>query len=234
MPEVNHFRAVCAAELLKLRSLPATAITLGVTLVCTAGLSVLLSNTGDPASATDAALQTIQYAQIGFILLGALTIGSEYAGSQIQITLLSMPNRLALLAGKASAYMLTSLVAAVVVVTAAFLAARLSHHQPTGEVTALGGAVAYLVLIGLFAAAVTTMARHQVAAVVAMTSLVLIVSPLLRTITTAASYFPDSAGMQLYQSADDELTVLQGSAVLIAWLAVAHLAAAATFLKRDA
>lgn len=230
----NDFRAVGAAELLKLRSLPAVAITLGVTVVCATGLSVLLSSTGEPPSAADATLQTIQYAQIGFILLGVLTVGSEYAGSQIQITLLSMPNRLALLAGKAAAYGLTALVTAVLVVTAAFVSARLSRDQPAGEVTALLGAVAYLVLIGLFAAAVATMARHLLAAVVAMTALVLIVSPLLRTITSVASYFPDSAGMRLYQSADGGLTVLQGSAVLVAWLAVAHLVAAATFLKRDA
>lgn len=224
----NDFRAICAAELLKLRSLPAVAITLSVTLFCTTGLSVLIATTAD------APLQTIQYAQIGFILLGVLTVGSEYAGSQIHTTLLSMPNRLALLAGKATAYGVTALVAAVVVVTAAFAAARLSSDQPAGELTAVLGAVVYLVLIGLFAAAIATLTRNLLAAVVAMTALVLIVSPLLRTTTAVASYLPDSAGMRLYQGADDGLTVLQGAAVLLAWLAVTHLLSAATFLKRDA
>ncbi|MEU4391061.1 hypothetical protein [Kribbella sp. NPDC023855] len=229
MPEVtNDFRAVCAAELLKLRSLPAVAITLAVTLVCTTGLSVLL------ATSDETPLQTIQYAQVGFIVLGVLTIGSEYAGSQIHTTLLSMPNRLALLAGKATAYGMTALVAAVLTVTAAFVASRLSSDQPAGDLGALLGAVAYLVLIGLLAAAIATLTRNLLAAVIGMTALVLIVSPLLRSITTAASYLPDSAGMRLYQGADDSLTVLQGSAVLVGWLAVAHVVSAATFLKRDA
>jgi hypothetical protein len=199
-------------------------ITLGVTLFCTTGLSVLL------ATSDQTPLQTIQYAQVGFILLGVLTVGSEYAGSQIHTTLLSMPNRLALLAGKAVAYGVTSLVAAILVVAAVFVAARLSSDQPVGDFAALLGAVAYLVLIGLFAAAIATLTRNLLAAVVALTALVLIVSPLLRSITTAASYLPDSAGMRLYQGTD----VLQGSAVFVGWLAVAHLVSTATFLKRDA
>ncbi|WP_433012813.1 hypothetical protein [Kribbella sp. CA-294648] len=224
----NDFRAVCAAELLKLRSLPAVSITLGVTLFCTTGLSVLL------ATNDETPLQTIQYAQVGFILLGVLTVGSEYAGSQIHTTLLSMPNRLALLTGKAVAYGVTALAAAILTVTVVFVAVQLSSDQPVGDLAALLGAVAYLVLIGLFAAAIVTLTRNLLAAVVAMATLVLIVSPLLRNITTAASYLPDSAGMRLYQGADDGLTVLQGSAVLVGWLAVAHLVSAATFLKRDA
>jgi ABC-2 type transport system permease protein len=152
----------------------------------------------------------------------------------------SVPNRLLVLAGKATAYLVIAVAAAALTVAAAFVAAHLALDQPASAGTNLGammGAVAYLVLVGLFAAAMATIARHLVAALVVMCALVLVVSPFLRTITTLASYLPDSAGMQLYQAEramDGGLTPLQGAAVLATWLALAHLIAAAAFIKRDA
>ncbi|MFC0623111.1 hypothetical protein [Kribbella deserti] len=230
---------VCAAELIKLRGLRAVTLTIGLTVLGTAGVAMLqvIAPPGN-ATAAEAVRASVQYAQLGFVLLGVLSVASEYDGSQIHTSLVSVPNRLLLLAGKAVTYLAVAAVAAAVTVAASYVAARSAKPADVGpaEVGPAGlgtfvGAAAYLVLIGLFAAALATIIRQLIAAMVATLALAMVVPPVLVTITRWADYLPSRAGMRLY---DDSPDLLRGAAVLFAWLAIAHLAAAAAFTQRDA
>jgi ABC-type transport system involved in multi-copper enzyme maturation permease subunit len=239
--------SVVVAELIKLRTLPAVALTVAATPTLAAGLAAVLAisldgtQTATPV-AVHAALQAVPYAQVGFILLGILAVASEYTGSQIQSTLTSVPRRCLLLAGKTVAYLLVAMVVASTTVVAAVTAAhiavpehRLPLHTLAAESTVrhLAGAIAYLTLIGLVALAAAVLIRNPTGSLATMLGLVLVVSPLLHMVTEWATYLPDVAGAQLYQP-EPELSPLAGGTLLLAWTAGALTVSAMAFQRRDA
>lgn len=93
-----------AAELLKLRTLPAVV----ATAIGTAVAVAVLSRVADA--------EAMRYGQAGFILLGVLAAASEYSGRQIQTTLTSAPGRTSLAAAKIVAHLIAAALTAVVVV----------------------------------------------------------------------------------------------------------------------
>lgn len=254
----NGLGNVTAAELIKLRTLPAVSGTIGATLLGATGLAIAfaanardqLGNSDTPFAGvspeTHTGLQAVGYGQIGLILLGILTAATEYGGSQIGTTLTSVPSRMLVMVGKAIAYLTAASLTAVLAVAATFIAAHIAlgehglsvRESLTGR--SLGimlGAAAYLVLIGLLAYAVAILTRNLVAALVTMLALVLVASPFLRTVTTLAAYLPDLAGAQMYQTepfAHDTMTPLQGAVVMTAWIALTLAWAVVAFHKRDA
>lgn len=253
----NSLRNVVLAELGKLRTLPATAATIAVTVLGTTGLAIAfaaatLGRAGDltsrfeASSALGTGLHVIRYGQIGLILLGILTAAGEYSGGQIRTTLAGVPGRALLLTGKTIAYSVYAVPTASLTVAASSVAAQATlggHGVPVSDFFAaenLGpplGAAAYLVLIGLLAYAVAVLVRDLVGALVMMLTLVLAVSPLLTAMTPAAAYLPDQAGARLYQTTPvvpEVLTAAQGAAVMGAWIVLALSAAAVAFTKRDA
>ncbi|MEV6494484.1 hypothetical protein AB0M20_38560 [Actinoplanes sp. NPDC051633] len=175
------------AEARKLLTLPS----LRWAMLLTWPVCVLLTRTpADPAF----------YAQAGFLVFGVLAAASEHqAGGQIRTTLLAMPRRLSLQVAKAAA--LTA-VAAPAAVVAALLAGDLA-------------ATTYLTLTALLGAAVATMLRNAVAAVVVLLSAQFIAGPLLRGVA-------------------DHLPARDRPAVTIIWTVAAAVAAAAFFDRRDA
>ncbi|WP_433271607.1 hypothetical protein ACQPZF_12900 [Actinosynnema sp. CS-041913] len=237
----NSLRNVVAAELGKLRTLPAAPITMVSTALGTTGLAVVLA-----AQTPGTGLHAIRYGQIGFILLGVLAAASEYSGGQIRTTLAGVPSRTLLMAGKTIAYSMFAALTAVVTVVASAVAAQAvvgRHGVPVSDFFAaqhlgpLLGAAAYLVLIGLLAHAVAFLTRNLVAALVSVLTLVLVVSPLLMAMTPLAGYLPDQAGATLYLTdpvATDVLTSVQGAGVLGAWVALALVVAVVVFTRRDA
>ncbi|KUP96484.1 hypothetical protein [Thermobifida cellulosilytica] len=243
---------VTAAEADKLRTLPAALATVAATVAGTAGLAALLAVVARDAadagavSALRTALQAVGYTQVGFVLLGVLTVTTEYSGGQIHASLTSVPRRTVLLVGKAAAYLAAALPAAAGSVAAAVAAAQLvlgGLAQPLGEQFAEDGlrppvgAVAYLVLVGLLSGAVAVPLRSTVAALAVLLPVLLVVPSLLETVTDRADYFPTLAGARMYGTGpvpDDALGPLLGGAVLAAWTAAAAVAAAVVFHRRDA
>ncbi|MET7335125.1 ABC transporter permease [Nonomuraea sp. NPDC005650] len=239
----NDLWNTIAAELLKLRTLPATLITVAATVLGTTVLAIAFAagreHLGGSASAAEAALRVVEYGQIGHILLGILTVATEYAGSQIRTTLAAVPGRTLLMTAKAAAYVVTALPAASLTIAAPLVGALLTPGMRwSGEHTgALFGAGSYLVLIGLLGYAVAALIRNLIAALVTMLSLVLVVPPLLAGVTSLAGYLPSQAGMRMYTIGPaplEGLTSAQGAAVLTAWPALALAIAVASFVKRDA
>ena len=183
------------AELRKLLTLPSLRRTALLTLAATALLRY-------------ASGSAVGYAQAGFLILGVLAVASEHqAGGQIRTTLLAMPRRLRLYAGK----------------TVALAAATL----PVALAAAAGdpAATAYLVSTTLLAFAAATLVRQAVPAVLVVLGLYFTASPLLRGRWAGlGAYLPDTAGW-----ADPrDLTATA------AWTACLLAIAAWSFHRRDA
>ena len=239
-------RAV-AAELSKLRTLPAVALTVGGTVATAIALAAALAAGDVPGGPVGIALRTVPFLQVGLVVLGVVAASSEYAGRQIRTTLTAVPARGTVLAGKAVACLAAALVTSAAAVGVAFGAAWWVVDEPAarGASTASGGApepwwsvvgaVVYLALIGLLAHVVAVLLRSLVPPLVAVLGVVLVVSPLLAGFTEHARWLPDRAGGLLYLPADDALlTPGTGALVLAAWIVAVGTAAAGTFLTRDA
>lgn len=245
---------VTLAELDKLRTLRGVPATLVATGLCAVGLAVVFvaATLRQPVvphqftapAVVDTSLRVVPYCQIGLIVLGIVTMASEYGGPQIRTTLVSVPNRILLLAGKFIAYLAVAAGTALITVAASVLTTETAlgaHRAPIGtlwtthDVRALLGAAGYLVLIGLLANAVAMLLRGFVASLVLMLTVVLVLSPVLAAITRLATYLPDRAGALLYQpDAHGLLTPTQGAAVLGTWIVVLLATAVIGFVTRDA
>lgn len=201
-------RDVVSAELIKLRTLPAVRITLAVTILAMAGFAA--AGTG---------LRAVDYGQLGFIAFGVLAAASEYSSGQIRTSLTSVPHRTVLLAGKVLAYLVVAIPASLLAVTG-FSGIRVL------------GATVYLTLIGLLSLATAVILRGLVGTITLMTTLVLVVSPLLAPVVSLAKYLPDQAGTQLYQPID--LSALHSGTILTGWILAMLTVAAVTFTRRDA
>ena len=170
------------AELLKLASLPAVALAAGLTWGLTALLALVADGT-DP----------IPYVRAGFLVLGVLAASSEYEGGQLRTTLLGTPRRARLQVVKALALALVATPVAVVTVLIA----------GTGD-------AAYLVLVTLLAAGVTTVLRHALAGVVVVLGYYYVLGPFVRDRFDDGLWLP------------------------AAWTLAVLLAAAAAVVRRDA
>ncbi|PZG21289.1 ABC transporter permease [Micromonospora craterilacus] len=231
-----------SAELIKLCGLPAVlAATLGTVAAATVISAALAASPMDPAEPTAIVRQAVPYLQVGTIVLGILSAGTEYAGGQIRTTLTALPDRPLLLAGKAIAYLLwaagtaAAALAAGLLTAGTTLAVRDVPGSAAGTPWTIVGAAGYLVLIGLLGQAVAVLTRSLVPALVVLLGLLLVVSPLLGGVTEQARYLPDQAGALLYlPGADRILTPVTGLLVLLAWIATTVIATVAATLCRDA
>lgn len=236
---------ITGAELSKLRTLPVAVLTavctVAVGTLVAAALTAELIDQGMPPSAAAVTIQTVPYLQAGLILLGVLPMAHEHAGGQLRTSLAAVPHRGLLLAGKSAAALLGLSLAASATVGGVAATVVLTRHlldaAPAGSAAApwpMVGAGAYLVLVGLLAHAVALLVRQLIPALVATLSLVLIVSPLLATLTEHARWLPDRAAGQLYDPTDAVLTETTGALVMLVWIALIGGTAAVLFARRDA
>ncbi|WP_163276055.1 ABC transporter permease [Cellulomonas iranensis] len=231
---------VVAAELVKLRSLPAVVgVVLGTPVVAAALAAAYAAAAAARTSAGDLALATVPYLQVATVLVGVLAAGTEHAGRQIATTLTVTPARWRHLAAQSLAVAATSALTACAGLAAALTAAAAwgpGDGVPGARsgVRPLLGALVALVLVGLLAHALTVLTRSLVGALGATLTLLLVVSPLLATVTEHARWLPDRAGSLLYlPGRDPVLGPVGGGLVLVAWVATAVLAAGCASARRD-
>ncbi len=201
---------VVLSELDKLRTLPITLLTVAGTLAVGATIAAAQRN-------ADLPVDVVPYAQAGFVLLGILPVGHEYAGRQSRTSLAAVPARGILITGKTAAAVV------VLTLTAIIVAAMQGGGRPAG-------AAAYLTIIGLLAHAIALLVRHLVPALVLVLCLVLIVSPLLAGFTEHARWLPDRAAAELYQPTDAALT---GPLIAAVWIAAIGAVAIRRFHRSD-
>jgi ABC-2 type transport system permease protein len=258
------FGHMLLSEWTKLRSVRSTMWSLLLLVVLTLGLTGLITGLtaaqwskigaasratliGDPVSAILGA--SIEFGQLTIIVLGVMSITSEYTTGAIRSSLLAVPRRPLLLAAKALVFtVLIFVLAEVVCFVAFFLGSAILHsHVPvslsdSNVARAVIGAGLYLTVLGLFSMAIGGLIRHTAGAIAGVIAFVIVLEPLSTLIPGTwgnhiHDYLPTSAGRLVYAIRPVSGQVLPawgGFAVFCAWTAGLLIAWAVTMQMRDA
>ncbi|MEV7725869.1 ABC transporter permease [Streptomyces sp. NPDC087917] len=199
-----HLGHALASEWTKLTSVRSTLWTLGslVALVTGIGLLVVLQTRSENYASmpfTGPALFGLMIGQLAVIVLGVLTISSEYGTGLIRTTFTAAPDRVRVLTAKylvfgGVAFAVTAASVAFVGVTAALLrnGPASGTHSRSEWAGALAGCL-YVTLLGVLALAVGALVRHSAGGIAVMLGLVTM-PPVLGGILTA---WPATTGIGL-------------------------------------
>jgi ABC-2 type transport system permease protein len=255
------FGANVRAEWTKLRSVRSTvwtmltAVGLAIGFGALVGVSQMSSwDTLEPGERlrfdpTSFSLSGLFLAQLAVGVLGVLLVTSEYATGQIRATLGATPQRLTVLAAKATAFTGVVLAAGLVASFGAFWIGQgifsskdldASLTDP-GVLRAVGGGALYLAAVGLRGRGLGPILRRTAGAVAALAGL-LVVVPLVTGFLPSSfqeaigKYFPAQAGMAVFRVVPDPgaLSPWTGFAVLLAYGALALAVGGLFLVRRDA
>ena len=255
------FGANVRAEWTKLRSVRSTVWTLLATVGLAVGFGALIGASQmaswdnlEPAERlrfdpTSFSLSGLFLAQLAVGVLGVLVITSEYATGQIRATLGATPQRLTVLAAKATTFTGVVLGTGLVASFSAFwtgqaifaskgLEASLSDP---GVLRAVFGGALYLTGVGLLGVGVGTILRRTAGAVAALVA-ALFILPIVTGFLpssfqeTIGKYFPAQAGMAIFNVVPDPgaLSPWAGFGVLLAYGAVSLAVGGLLLARRDA
>ncbi|MEW9554772.1 ABC transporter permease subunit [Nonomuraea sp. NPDC050783] len=242
---------ILRSEWTKIRSVRSTVWTLVATAVIMIGFSTLISASAQSQAerpiGTDQALAMsmigTMFASLSMATLGVLVISSEYRTGGIRTSLMAVPRRMRLLAGKMAVFTVTSLVVCTLT-SAAALGAGLAITQPAitaGDVArvALGGGL-YLTACGLFGLGLGTLIRHTPGAIVSAIALMLVLPIVAQQFPsqwghTVAEYVTTNAGqLVVLDLGNSSLSPWAGFGVYLVWIAVAVVSGAVLMQRRDA
>jgi ABC-2 type transport system permease protein len=252
---------VVRSEWTKLRSVRSTWWTILAYLVISLGLGALITwgNAADHRNNTPnesfdgigiALAAPIRLGVLAIVVLGALTITSEYSTGGIRTSLTAVPNRLRFWAAKVLVFGALSLVLGLVGCVGTYLIAQPIYASyditatlsQAGATRAVFGGAAYIALCGLFGMGLGFVIRNSPGAITAAIGLLLVV-PLLSFLLPGdigrdvARYFTSNAGAQISivnQEDDDFLGPWAGFAVFAIWALVPLVGGAALLRRRDA
>lgn len=238
------------AEWRKVATLPGARLTVLLTAAATVALALASgwAYAGGGVRLSQVAGWAMMYAQAGFVVLGALTAASEYAGGQHHTSLLAMPRRGTQVGAKIMAFITAALLMVMVVQAASLLGYWLGMGRPIvddkGElIRNLASSGLAGVLLALLAWGLGHATRSAMAAMAPLLGLCLFVAPLLMRYATWAKYLPGNAGSTLIIDQPGPeigpglpgiLGPVPGGLVLAAWAAVACAVGAACLIRRDA
>ena len=246
---------VLASEWTKVRSVRSTLWLLLIAAVTAVGGSAIVaisersSNKPPPADAiVSVFLAWLEYPILALGILGVLSLTSEYTTGQIRTTLAAVPQRVTLLAAKASITGVIALTFGEALAFGSFLLAeaiRTGHHGATalshpgvpGEVLTAGVSIFAIAILGLGLGAIIRNAAGAIAALPALLYLPLLVLTLPHPWNDTIGKF--TLLLAAYQLVSEHthtglLSRPLSLAVLIAWPATALLIAAILIRKRDA
>ena len=222
-------------ELLKLAGLPSAwgAVLFGLT---GPPLVALLNSRNPAAGGVGQGFMEMAFGALSAIILGVVTVGSEYRTGQLATSLTCVPSRLRFLVSKGGALVLV--VAPLAVVTAV-LTLTVSGSLNSAAVPRIGGGVVYWVLYSLLAFSITLLTRSGIVPLVVLmlNSSVVSVSYLLSRVFSAANYLPDLAGAHLVvrdMATSGSLDPLTGGLVMAGWVVALLAIATVVFHRRDA
>ncbi|MGY1699999.1 ABC transporter permease [Geodermatophilus sp. SYSU D00766] len=246
------------AEWIKLWSVRSTGWSVAAMVALGAGLTTLVcalvardladGQTGEPVGAF--ITWGLVFAQVTAVVLGALTVTSEYGTGMIRATLAATPRRGTVLAAKALVLTATLFVAGVVTAFLGWLGgnAFLSAEGigiglgDDGMVRSLLGSGLYMAGLGLFAMAAGLLLRSTAAVVSVVLALVFLVGNLVMLLPGAlgewlTKLMPGNAGSRIAAPETFNPLLLEpwtGFAVFAAEVAVLLAVAAVVFTHRDA
>ncbi|GGS77820.1 ABC transporter permease subunit [Nonomuraea spiralis] len=244
---------ILRSEWTKIRSVRSTVWTLTITFLLMVGLGGAISAAskatadGQPIPGDDAVMTSLtgmMLASLSIATLGVLVISSEYRTGGIRTSLMAVPRRMSLLAGKIVVFTVTALVVCTVAAAAA-VAVGLAILRPASvdmgaAVQSVLGAGLYLTVCGLFGLGLGTLVRHTPGALVSAIALMLVLPQLTGVLPgqwgkTIADHFTTNAGMEVVlDQPGNPLGPWSGLGVYALWVAVAVVAGAVLMQRRDA
>jgi ABC-2 type transport system permease protein len=253
------FPNVLHSEWTKMVSVKSTWRTLLAAAVLMVGLAAILCATyvhGTPTAAerasfdpTSFSLVGIGMAQLAIGVLGVLLITGEYATGMIRSTLIAVPQRWMVLACKAVAFVIVTLIVGMAASFASFLigqailsggALNVSLSSP-GVLRSVIGAGLYLTVFGLMALGLGTVIRHTAGAITTLFGVMLVLPGLADVLPSSvkndiSKFLPSNAGAAVYhvQQQSQMLNPGPGFAVFCLYAAVALIAGGVLLARRDA
>lgn len=255
------FASLALAEWTKLRTLRSSYWTLAAAIVAMAGFGAVLSAAyaRHLTPASRAALNPASYSESGFFLaqlaigvLGVLVMTGEYATGSIRSTLAAAPQRVMVLAAKATVFTLTAFLAGLAGSLAAFFLGQAifagagirDHLGAPGALRPVLGAAAYLAVLGLLSLALGALTRRTAGAIAVLIALLIFLPASAGALPAAwrsdvTPYLPSAAGQVIigptkFTPPGHLLAPWAGFAVFCGYAATVLITAAITMHARDA
>jgi len=255
---LGHYRLknVVKSEVVKILTLPSTAITLGVTMV--AGLLVTGLVTHNAAVGRGPGFDPTQQALTGLIVggltggvFGALLITGEYSSGTIRATLAATPKRPILLAAKIGVNAAAMVVFCEVLSFVSFFLGQAILSGRGAPTASLGspGALRAVLMTGVFIALLALMSfgfglicRSAAGAIASFAGVVFVLPLVMHTIShPAVRYLPTNILTNSIMATVDQgagpfqpLSPTVGLSLMVLYAAIALAAGGVLFMKRDA
>jgi ABC-2 type transport system permease protein len=254
------FGGALRSEFTKIRSVRSTYWTLIALVVVTIGIGALAcvgaisrgADHGPGFDATQRSLAGLILGQLIIVVLGALTVTSEYSTGMIRTSLTVQPRRGTLLAAKGVIFFLVSLVTGLVASFVSFFIGQailsskhlgVSLGDPNVLRAVVGGAL-FLAVCGMLAFGLGTLLRHTAGAITASIGLLFVLFVLINFLPSSwqnhvDKWIPFNAGSQIWSTipvhGDPPMfSPWTGFAVFTGYAVIAIVAGAVAFRKRDA
>jgi ABC-2 type transport system permease protein len=254
------FTGALRSEFTKIRSVRSTYWTLVTLVVVTIGIGALAcvgaisrgADHGPGFDATQRSLAGLILGQLIIVVLGALTVTSEYSTGMIRTSLTVQPRRGTLLAAKGVIFFLVSLVTGLVASFVSFFIGQailsskhlgVSLGDPNVLRAVVGGAL-FLAVCGMLAFGLGTLLRHTAGAITASIGLLFVLFVLINFLPSSwqnhvDKWIPFNAGSQIWSTipvhGDPPMfSPWTGFAVFTGYAVIAIVAGAVAFRKRDA
>jgi ABC-2 type transport system permease protein len=254
---------VLASEWTKIRSVRSTYWTLFVAAIATIGLSAILCAvyvaqyahlTAKNRAGFDAASFSLTggvLAQLAIAVLGVLVITSEYASGMIRSTFVAVPQRLTVLAAKATVFTAVTLtVMTTACLTAFFIGQAILSAKGIGVglgapnvLRIVAGTILYLAVLGLLSLGIGALIRKTAGAITAVFGMIFVLPVLSGLLPASMSavqkFMPSNAGQAIITGGTNargatSLTPWIGFGVFCLYAIVALGAAAFALVRRDA
>jgi ABC-2 type transport system permease protein len=254
------FTGALRSEFTKIRSVRSTYWTLVTLVVVTIGIGALAcvgaisrgADHGPGFDATQRSLAGLILGQLIIVVLGALTVTSEYSTGMIRTSLTVQPRRGTLLAAKGVIFFLVSLVTGLVASFVSFFIGQailsskhlgVSLGDPSVLRAVVGGAL-FLAVCGMLAFGLGTLLRHTAGAITASIGLLFVLFVLINFLPSSwqnhvDKWIPFNAGSQIWSTIPVHgnppmFSPWTGFAVFTGYAVIAIVAGAVAFRKRDA
>jgi ABC-2 type transport system permease protein len=254
------FGGALRSEFTKIRSVRSTYWTLIALVVVTIGIGTLAcvgavsrgADHGPGFDGTQRSLAGLILGQLIIVVLGALTVTSEYSTGMIRTSLTVQPRRGTVLAAKGVVFTLVSLVTGLVASFASFFIGQailsskhlgVSLGDPNVLRAVIGGGL-FLAVCGMLAFGLGTLLRHTAGAITASIGLLFVLFVLINFLPSSwqnhvDKWIPFNAGSQIWSTIPVHgnppmFSPWTGFAVFAGYAAIAIIAGAVAFRKRDA
>lgn len=249
------FPNLLKSELIKITTVRSTMWSLSMAFAMIVGFGVIMAFAtrtssfdfgSDPAGLV-APILGVAFAQLVFVVLSVLSIGSEYSTGMIRSTLTAAPSRTPALLAKMGIMWLVTFLVSLVSIFLAFFLVQAIYTNPAMKANIgdsdslqilLGGAL-FLSLISVFALAVGAIIRSTAGGIAIVLGLLLVVPGILSMIPwewlrNVRDYLPDVGQSILSSESTNGHSPWGGMAILAVWTVVTSIIALVSIKRRDA